>query len=171
MSGLTTLSLCNNVNHPLSEVTNILYLLALVILLLFSLVDTITEGSWHLLIIYYWLTHYLFLLLLAQYSSLVACVHEHGAMDVGAGWKQDICHFQQVVAYEFQKWRLVQKEQRTAKNTCSLKSYIMPFQSPWLWNFKLCEGHNCPLLHKCYRRSAEDRLITAHPGHCRRLPS
>ena len=31
--------------HTLSELTNILYLLALVILTLFSLVDTITEGS------------------------------------------------------------------------------------------------------------------------------
>ena len=31
--------------HPLSELTNVLYLLALVILTLFSLVDTITEGS------------------------------------------------------------------------------------------------------------------------------
>ena len=33
------------VQHTLSELTNILYLLALVILTLFSLVDTITEGS------------------------------------------------------------------------------------------------------------------------------
>ena len=33
------------VHHTLSELTNILYLLALVILTLFSLVDTITEGS------------------------------------------------------------------------------------------------------------------------------
>ena len=34
-----------HVYHTLSELTNILYLLALVILTLFSLVDTITEGS------------------------------------------------------------------------------------------------------------------------------
>ena len=32
-------------DHTLSELTNILYLSALVILTLFSLVDTITEGS------------------------------------------------------------------------------------------------------------------------------
>ena len=59
--------------------------------------DTITEGSWYLLFIYYWLTHYLFLLLLAQYTKLVTSAHEHGAMIVGAGWKLDICHFQQGV--------------------------------------------------------------------------
>ena len=38
-----------------------------------------------LLFIYYWLTHYLFLLLLAQYTKLVTSAHEHGAMIVGAG--------------------------------------------------------------------------------------
>ena len=83
--------------HTLSELTNILYLLALVILTLFSLVDTITEGSWHLLFIYYWLTHYLFLLLLAQLHRLDTTAHEQIAMEVGAGWKLDICHFQQGV--------------------------------------------------------------------------
>ena len=85
--------------HTLSELTNILYLLALVILTLFSLVDTITEGSWHLLFIYYWLTHSLFLLLLAQLHRLVTTAHEQIAMEVGAGWKQDICHFQQGVTH------------------------------------------------------------------------
>ena len=72
------------IKHPLSEVTNILYLLHSGPSV-FSLVDTITEGSWHLLIIYYWLTHYLFLLLLAQYTRLVTTAHEQCAMDVGAG--------------------------------------------------------------------------------------
>ena len=84
-------------SHTLSELTNILYLLALVILTLFSLVDTITEGSWHLLFIYYWLTHSLFLLLLAQLQRLVTTAHEQIAIEVGAGWKLDICPFQQGV--------------------------------------------------------------------------
>ena len=83
--------------HALSELTNVLYLLALVILTLFSLVDTITEGSWHLSFIYYWLTHSLFLLLLAQLHRLDTTAHEQIAMEVGAGWKPYICHFQQGV--------------------------------------------------------------------------
>ena len=53
---------------------------------MFSLVDTITEGSWHLLFIYYWLTHYLFLLLLAQYTKLVTSAHKHGAMICSWCW-------------------------------------------------------------------------------------
>ena len=50
------------VHHTLSELTNILYLLALVIL-----------------------THTLFLLLLAQLQRLVTTAHEQIAMEVGAG--------------------------------------------------------------------------------------
>ena len=42
---------------------------------------------------------FLFLLLLAQYTKLVTSAHEHGAMIVGAGWKLDICHFQQGVVW------------------------------------------------------------------------
>ena len=64
---------------------------------MFSLVDTITEGSWHLLFIYYWLTHSLFLLLLAQLHRLDTSAHEQIAIEVAAGWKLDICHFQQGV--------------------------------------------------------------------------
>ena len=37
----------------------------------------------------------LFLLLLALLQRLVTTAHEQCAMDVDAGWKLDICHFQQ----------------------------------------------------------------------------
>ena len=63
--------------HALSELTNILYLI-------------------YLLFIYYWLTHSLFLLLLAQNSKLVATAHEQSAMIVDA-----VCHFQQGVACDW----------------------------------------------------------------------
>ena len=129
---LKTCKLQLNVCHTLSELTNILYLLTLVILTLFSLVDTITEGSWHLLIIYYWLTHYLFLLLLAQYSSLVACAHEHGAMDVGAGWRQDICHFQQGVL-----------QKTVSTNTHSVETETRSVQE--IGNTEMFHCNVCPL--------------------------